>query len=224
MARTMKTQAGGLEIDDGIYRIRLESLEDTTGEWEGKTRDLLKWNWRFPQVLDEDGGEGELSDLSSLALSPKSKLWARYQALTGVSLDLDMDIDLDDMLGKEAQAAIAHKPGKDGTGSWPRIENLMALPKKGSAKTAKAALPHTDPYDGFRKANADIDWAAFWTECGRRDVTIVDMAAFIGVPQVTPKGIRLWLEAEPDRTLAGLIADVAAVKEIGLDPDDLPFE
>ena len=220
MTRKMTTQAGGLEIEDGTYTVRLESLEDAEGEWEGKKRNLLKWNWLFPDVPDADGEPGQLPDLTSFALSPKSKLWGRYQALTGVSLDLDMEIDLEDMVGKEGQAAIIHKPGKDGTGSWPRIENVIALPKKGKTKGPPAPI---DPYEGFRKANSDIDWAVFWAECGRKDVTIVDVASFIGVAQVTPKGIRLWLEDGTDRTLGGLIADVIAVKG-GLDPDELPFE
>jgi len=226
MTRKMTTEAGGLEIEDATYRVILESLEDTKGEWKGKPRELLKWTFRFPDVPGDDGEPGELAVLTSLALSPKSNLWAWYQALTGVTLDLDMEIDLEDMVGKEAQAAIVHKPGKDGTGSWPRIENLMALPKKGKAKGPPAPI---DPYEGFRvqgdqKGTSDIDWAVFWAECGRKDVTIVDVAAFIGVAQVTPKGIRVWLEAGPDRTLGGLIADVAAVTEGGVDPDELPFE
>jgi hypothetical protein len=217
MTRKMKTEAGGLEIEDGTYRVSLGSLEDAEGEWEGKKRDLLKWNWLFPDVVGDDGEPGELSDLSSLALSPKSKLWARYQALTGVTLDLDMEIDLEDMVGKEAQAAIIHKPGKDGTGSWPRIENVIALPKTGKVK---AAVSQADPYAGFRTEKAEIDWGKFKGEYEAKALTLSDIGKFLSVESVTPKGIRLWLEAGPDRSLAGLIADVSAVSG----DEDVPFE
>jgi len=220
MGRNMRTEAGGLEIEDGTYTAKLKSIEDTELTWEGKERPGLKWTFLFPDVTDEEGEPGELTAVSSTALSPKSKLWAWYQALTGVTLDLDMEIDLDDMVRKKTQAAIIHQPSKDGTGSWPRIENRIGLPKKGKAKAPAAPI---DPYEGFRKANSDIDWALFWAECGRKDVTLVDVASFIGVAQVTPKGIRLWQEDGTDRTLGGLIADVAAIKG-GVDPDELPFE
>jgi hypothetical protein len=224
MTRKMMTQAGGLEIEDGTYTVRLESLEDTEGEWEGKKNQLLKWNFRLPDVPDEDGEPSKYSDLSSLTLTPKSKLWARYQAFTGVSLDLDIEIDLEDMVGKEAQASFVHKTAKGDPSVYPRIESIIPLPKAGKAPKPKAATAPTDPYEGFRKANSDIDWALFWAECGRHDVTLVDVARFINVSQVTPKAIRRWLETQPDRTLGGLIADVVAVMGTGVDPDELPFE
>jgi hypothetical protein len=220
MARKMTTQAGGLEIEDDTYRVKLDSLEDAEGVWEGKTRSLLKWNWLFPDVTDEDGKAGELSDLTSLALSPKSKLWSRYQALTGVTLDLDMQIDLDDMIGKEAQAAIIHKPGKDGTGSWPRIENLIALPKTGRKPKTAAA----DQFEGFHKEDGEVDWDNFAGRCSQEGVTGLDVAKFMGVPKATGPAIRQWVEEKPERSLLGLIEQAKHQKEVGLDPDELPFE
>jgi len=219
MPRKMTTQAGGLEIEDGTYRVKLESWEDAEMKWEGKTRPGLKWTFSFPDVADEEGNPGELTAMSSTALSPKSKLWAWYQALTGVSLDLDMEIDLDDMVGKEAQAAVVHKPGSDGTGSWPRIENLIALPKAG-----RKTKPAVDQFEGFHKEDGDLDWDNFAGRCSTEGVAGVDVAAFMGVPKATGPAIRKWVEEKPERTLLGLIEQVKHQKEHGVDPDELPFE
>jgi hypothetical protein len=225
MARKMTTQAGGLDIEDGTYRVRLESLEDTEGVFEGKTNALLKWNFVFPEVPTEDGEPGELSRLTSLALSPKSNLWAFYQALTGISLELDMEIDLDDMIGKEAQAGVIHKAGKDGTGSWPHIGSLIALPKTG--RKVRGELK-ADAYEGFRKADGEVDWDNFVGRCQTEGIPGPDVMAFIGAAPGAPRSaIRRWVEAEAGRTLIGLIMEVKRQKVEGappVDPDDLPFQ
>jgi hypothetical protein len=223
--RKMTTQAGGLDIEDGTYRVKLGSLEDAELTWEGRSRPGLKWNFTLPDVAGEDGEPGELSAQSSTALSPKSKLWAWYQALTGVSLDLDMEIDLDDMIGKQAQAAVIHKPGSDGTGSWPRIENLIALPKPGRKVRGEVKA---DAYEGFRKADGEVDWDNFVGRCQTEGIPGPDVMAFIGAAPGSPRSaIRKWVEAEAGRSLIGLIMEVKRQQIEGTppaDPDELPFE
>lgn len=219
MPRKMTTQAGGLEIEDGTYRVKLISLDDIEMTWEGRTRPGLKWTFILPDVQGEDGEAGELTAQSSTALSPKSKLWAWYQSLTGETLELDMQIDLDDMIDKEAQAAVIHKPGGDGTGSWPRIENLMALPKTGKAKASQAP---PDPFEGFRKGSA-IDWANFAACMQVEEITPLDIAAYMGVEKCTREAMGQWVTSGKG-TLRDLLLNAAKQKHEGVDPDDLPFE
>lgn len=221
MTRKMTTTAGGLDIEDGTYRVKLLALEDAEGEWQGQKRKLLKWCWRLPDVPNEEGDPTETSDLTSLILGPKSNLWARYEALMGVTLEVGVEIDLEGMVGKEAQASFAHKTPKGEPSTFSRIQDVMGLPKIGP----KVKAPTIDQFEGFHQEDGEVNWDNFAGRCSTEGITGLEVAKFMGVPKASGPAIRKWIEADASRSLLGLIEQVKHEKAPpAVDPDELPFE
>jgi len=215
---------GGVDIQDGTYLLEVTTIEETTFEdskYKKGPQKSAKFTFVLPDVTNEDGENVTLAATASAEkLTPKTKLWGWVEALTGEQLEPGQTVNLDGLVGCRALGLINNETGEDGA-KWARVKSLMPLPKEGKPK---AAVSQADPYAGFRKPNSDIDWGIFKAEYENRGVSLVDIATFLAVQQVTPKGIRLWLEAGADRSLASLIDDVAAVVGKGVDPDEFPFE
>jgi len=219
MSRKMIAQAGGLDIEDGTYRVKLVDLEDAEGEWQGNKNKLYKWHWELPDLPNDDGGVTETSDLTSRLLGPKSNLWARYEALMGLTLEVGAEIDIDDMIGKEAQASFAHKTSKGEPSTFSRIQDVIPLPKTGKPKAASPP----DPFEGFLKADGSTDWPAFAARMEAEDVVPVDLAKYMGVEKATRATMEAWVREGKD-TLIGLLINASTQKHQGVDPDELPFE
>lgn len=226
MTRLMKTQAGGVDIADGTYLVQLTRLEDTVldGSAYGKgERPGLRFIFILPEALNEDGEPIELSAVATNeGLSPKTKLWAWYEALTGFQLDVNMDVDLDGMIGCEGLASVVNEPDSTGV-KWARIKTLVAAPKAQGAKTSAATKP-ADPFEGFRKENGHINWELFAGYCKDEGVTPADLARCIQAEKAGPSAVRAWLEGGENRTLVELVLQTQEMKETEADPEDLPFE
>lgn len=87
----------------------------------------------FFTISDGDQAGKIVDGLASLpenGLSPKSKLRMWLEAIVGKSLaGYQGDIDLNKMIGKPCRINVINVPGKDGTGEFARIKDVLPLRK-----------------------------------------------------------------------------------------------
>lgn len=128
LTRTMK-EATTLEA--GTYEVQLIDLkEDMLENPQFGNGAVIRFQMETTDVLDEEGNPVELDGLANDKLTPLSKLTV-WLAAFGVTAKPGEDIDMSEAIGRKAMAVIVLKPGKDGTGAFPRIENLVPLPRAG---------------------------------------------------------------------------------------------
>lgn len=126
-----------LEEDDGQFGAQIKfffeiqdvvtSNDDTAEDWVGEQ----KWGW------------------SSDKLTPNTKLYRWFWTLTGYEPDIDEDLDLGDMIGKQAVITIA--PNKNGNLA---ITDLAAYSPR---KKKRKAKPEPEPDDEFEGEIVDDD-------------------------------------------------------------------
>ena len=225
----MRAEAGGgLEVEDGTYLVRLSAVEETdmdTSRWE-KARGIIpavRFHFELPGVPEADGEPGKLDARATAEkLTPRTKLWAWIEALTGCPLEPDTDLDLDALVGCEAMASILNEED-DNKIKWPRIKALVALPK-GQSQGQPKGLPtrSPDPFDGFRKEGGDgVNWENFAAYFQNAGVTPAQLEAVIG-EKPSSRAIGKWVVGESGRSLVGLVE--LAGKPSAPDPEDIPFE
>lgn len=233
----MRAEAGGgLQIGDGTYLLRLvavEEIEIDTARYE-KARGVIpgvRFHFVVPEVLGEDGEPGPLDGrCTAEKLTPRTKLWAWVEALTGCPLEPDTDIDLDALVSCEAMGSIVNEPDENGI-MWPRIKTLVALPKGQSTSRQSEDIPPPpkpqDQFEGFRNPKGEIHWGNFAGRMQTEEVAPGDIARFLGTETERPskQAMSKWVLEDPSRTLLQLLEDTkAAMAPQEADPDDLPFE
>jgi hypothetical protein len=221
MPLKMKTQTGGVDIQDGTYKLTVLRIEETEFEDTkfGKGKQAgVKFTFAVDEVLDEENQPIELTaNATAERLTPKTKLWGWVEALRGQPWEQDQDVDLEELIACEAMGKIVNEPDADGI-KWARVKELMALP---TTQTASTPAKTAGASEGFLKTDGSTNWQAFMTYADKAGVSVTLLAETIGAEKVSQKGIMDWLQAEPGRSLTGLV-EAAKAK---LEPDDdLPFE
>lgn len=131
--------SGASDIKPGTYEVILVSVEGPktvlakNGPNAGQELQLLDW-----QFAIDDGGEldgATINDSSSMSSGPKSKFYGWWTALTGSAPMAGTEVDTDLIVGQRALAKVIVNDG-----GWPKIDALVALPRK-SAKAAPAPAP-----------------------------------------------------------------------------------
>lgn len=210
----MKTEAGStVDIPDGTYRItvlRVEEVELDDQQFGHGKRRGAKFIFAVDEVLDEEGQPIELSAVATAEkLTPKTKLWAWVEALTGETLEPGQDVELESLIALSALGRVENEADKDGI-KWARIKQLMALPKTGAALKAGAPMPEgktSGVYEGFLNTEGGVNWNAFMEFAKRNGVGVAELAPVLGVERVDQNVIIQWLMAPSatDRSLTGLV-------------------
>jgi hypothetical protein len=139
LKRTMKEAT---TLEPGTYTVRLMDLVETTLENpQFGNGDVIRFALETTDVVDEEGNPVQLDGIANDKLTPMSKL-SRWLTAFGVSAKPGEDVDMEKAIGQQAMAVIVLKPGKDGTGAFPRIDDLVPLPKAGgrSVPTTPASV------------------------------------------------------------------------------------
>lgn len=140
LKRTMKEAT---TLDAGTYTVQLMDLVETTLENpQYGNGDVIRFALETTDVVDEEGNPVQLDGIANDKMTPMSKL-SRWLSAFGVSAKPGEDVDMEEAIGKQAMAVIVLKPGKDGTGAFPRIDDLVPLPRSGG-RAAPAAPAATD--------------------------------------------------------------------------------
>lgn len=136
LKRTMKEYQA---IEPGTYQVRLMNLTETQIENpQFGNGDVIRFAFECVDVVDTEGNPVELDGIANDILTPESKL-TKWLAALGVTAKPGEGLDMEDAVGRECLAEIVHRPGKDGSGAFPRIDKLVPLPR--SSRAAPTAAP-----------------------------------------------------------------------------------
>lgn len=131
-----RTMREGISLEAGTYEVQLIDLkEDILENPQFGDGAVIRFELETTDVLDEEGNPVRLDGIASDKLTPLSKL-TRWLKAFGVTAEPGEEIDMARAIGQRAQAVIVLRPGKDGTGSFPRIEDLVALPRSRAVRPA----------------------------------------------------------------------------------------
>ena len=129
--------SGAPDIADGVYPVVLVEIKGDLNNPENPKvvtaqrgpnagQDIELWDWHFAVNTGpgQPGDSVELSESTSTASGPRSKMYAYLTALrNGVPPAIGENIQFESLYGRQALATIR----KDESG-WPRIVNLGAMP------------------------------------------------------------------------------------------------
>jgi len=105
-------------LPPGQYEAVLDRIEEDEGDWGPFLK--LYYTLTLPR-----GGESELSELCSMTFSERSKLFARYKALTGLEVvPEDVDFVSDDVIGRRCILVLTVKADANGV-KWNRIDTAF---------------------------------------------------------------------------------------------------
>jgi hypothetical protein len=110
------------DLDDGTYRATLTALEPFSADYEGETRDLLRWS--FETMVDGDAVE--VSGASSRATGPNSQLFRWLSALVGSEAtgQPKARFKRSELIGREAMIVVEHNAR-----GWPKVANVVPAPR-----------------------------------------------------------------------------------------------
>jgi len=118
--------AGGMSLlEEGMYPVELVEIRDIETDYG----DSLRWIFSVFEEEDEDGEIPEVSGITSIRFSAKSKAYRWASALLGYEPDVGEEIDLDDLIGERGLGELKTGTLRDGT-EVSNLVDLKPLPKK----------------------------------------------------------------------------------------------
>jgi len=130
---------GSSSIEDGVYTIVVTEISDPKTvivRATGDEIDLIDWTFA---IVDGEYADSTITESTSTASGPKSKMYGWLSALLGARPDAGQTFEKSDVIGRMGLATIARKED----GGWPKIVNLSALPKSMRVAPAPAAAPQS---------------------------------------------------------------------------------
>ncbi len=121
------------DVEAGVYmatcvRVKDDLIENPQfGDGE-----IVRIYFELKDKLDADGEPIELDGMASRKISPKSKLtkWSEALGRTINFDDPEEEFDTEELIGGECQIKITRKDAE----SWPKVEDVIALPKGAGRK------------------------------------------------------------------------------------------
>ena len=118
--------AGGMSLlEEGMYPVELVEIRDIETDYG----DSLRWIFSVFEEEDEEGETPEVSGITSIRFSAKSKAYKWASALLGYEPDVGEEIDLDDLVGERGLGELKTGMLRDGT-EISNLDDLKPLPKK----------------------------------------------------------------------------------------------
>lgn len=129
ITREAKAASGGLQLKPGMYQVMcLDVKEDLLEEAAFGNGEIIRFMLMTEDALDTDGNPVEFDAIANDKLTPKSKLTAWLGAF-GVAVVVGSQVDIEEAIGKKAQAKIVQKldaSGKD-TG-FSKVDDILPAP------------------------------------------------------------------------------------------------
>jgi hypothetical protein len=117
-------------IEDGTYEVVCVSVVEDYLENSQYDPNVIRFGFGLvPELLKQDGTEFVLDPIASHKLSPQSKLWSWCVAL-GTQPVIGQSLDTDVLIGKHAMARVEAAVRPDGTKGFPKVVDLMAMPRR----------------------------------------------------------------------------------------------
>ncbi len=168
-------------VANGLYEVECLGTEDVTLDQPdifGKT-DKIRVSLGLTGLVDEEGEPIIVDPLLNRTLGKKATLRAWAEAF-GVPPTEGQEFETNWLVGCKAQALIQTEPeDADGTRHWPRVTNLLALPKArangGSRPSQRPVGPLLQADDG---AEAISKWWAKTRAAGLDRKEVIEQSKF----------------------------------------------
>ncbi len=125
-------------LNDGSYEVEcIDAEPDQLENPQWGSGDIIRFQFKVIGEFDKAGEPVILDPIATAALTPQTKLWSWSIAL-GEQPVIGEDFDTDRLLNKRALAQVKSDLKPDGTKGFPKIKNLIPLPKstpKGRTRT-----------------------------------------------------------------------------------------
>lgn len=127
MGVKLTVSQGGTDIEPGAYSVVLAKIEGPkTIDTQDGPKEILEWTFA---IMDGDYADTEIRDSTSLATSPRSKMYGWLAALNnGRAPEIGANFDTDELLGRMAIATIEISDR-----GWPKVKTLSAMPGQAQA-------------------------------------------------------------------------------------------
>ena len=184
LVRTAK-QAQVSNVPPGTYQVRcMEVAADVLDNPQFGTGDVIRFDLEVVDKLGADGNPLTIDAIANDRLTPKSKLWGWLEAF-GITPEINGDLDIEEVVGREALARIVQKEGSEFT----RVDALIPLP---TASKSPA------------KATGEPDFDAFWKQVRAMGKEQADVKALL------PNGNMLAMQDMKGDDLVALIEKLSA--------------
>jgi hypothetical protein len=191
LTRVMKEYTA---LEPGTYKVQLMDLTETQLENpQYGNGDVIRFAFECVDEVDDEGNRYQLDGIANDILTSESKL-TKWLAALGVTAKPGEGLDMAEAVGRECLAEVVLKPGKDGTGAFPRIDKLVPLPKgkaigRTVAATETVAQAVSDDISSWWSVTRTRNWS-------RADVLKVSHEMFGAEPaELAPKDRAELLEA-----------------------------
>lgn len=118
-------------IKPGVYPVYCNRVkDDVLANPQYGDGNVVKLYMLIEDLLDEEGEEIELDAMANRKVSPKAKL-TRWAEALGRPIDFDSETEFDtaELVGRRCLAKVT----REDANSWPKIDDLMALPESPSS-------------------------------------------------------------------------------------------
>lgn len=195
------SQGGGVHIDPGTYHIRcMDAREDHLDNSQFGSGDVIRFDLEAVDMVMPDGNPVQLDAIANDRLTPKSKLWGWLEAF-GLKVEVGSDIDIDDVVGREAYAVVVDKASEQG-GVFSKVDNLIPLPKTG-ARSMPGAAP---PLEVVR-SDGSVNLIAFWKALDAAGITRLHLQEAYGMDE---QGLRSHIASLDGDAILELLRSVGA--------------
>lgn len=166
---------------DGTYVVACIEVKDDVIESEQYgVSEVVRIYLEFEEVKDEDGEPAVLDAIANRKISKKAKL-TRWATAMGVAPDLAAnDFETEDLVAQRCMAVVVNRV--DGTEKWPRVTDLVALPKsvagRQSGTVVRQEAAATTP--AMITADYTLDFTAFWAACKTMGIDRALVAGEVG--------------------------------------------
>lgn len=185
-----------ISVPPGTYHVRCMNVREDRIEGS-RNPNIIRFDMEIVDQVDASGNAVEIDAIASDRLTLKSKLYAWLSAF-GLKLDLNADIDIEEVIGREALAQVVKKPDSEYT----KVDNIIPLPA-GGFRTGAAVAP---PLQVIR-ADGSVNFIAFWKSLEQAGVTREMLADSLGVDM---EGLTKHLASLSADDIVGLLADSGA--------------
>lgn len=168
-----------VEIPDGPHIAQCIAVEEKyLEEDQYGNHDKVVLKMQFPDFTDDEGEFAVVEAMVNKKFNEKSTLFTYARAL-GLSPEQLDSLDCDHLIGKSALCDILNEESSKG-GVWPRIKNMMALPKGMGGTTQQRPPPVIAP-DG------SVNYTVFWQVL--KDNNVHDKGALANVLNLDMKAL-----------------------------------
>lgn len=168
----------GIHVQPGTYPVTVTEpapVPDTIVSGQYGTSNVIRFTFALDGMFNEEGEQMLIDAIANHNLSPLSKLNEWINAL-GLAPQIGEEVDLDELVGRQALAQIIDNRGKDGQ-VYSRVDKIIPAPtarQNGSKASPAAHAASQSP--SMITVTGELDFTEFWKACKNAGITQKEVA------------------------------------------------